>query len=108
MDVCRQENQRSAGSAQFESVLNKRDFKDVMNVPISLALSLTSFQWLWAKRSFCERFRIGEPTERNNGPLLKKSGIDVLNVGRDCLEEPNSVIAANPQWMSIDPEDWVR
>jgi len=103
MDVCRQENQCFAGSAQFENVLNRRDFKDVMNVPISLVLLLTSFQCLWAKRSFYERSRIGEPTERNNGSLLKKSDIDVLDVDKNCFEEPNGVVTANLQWMWIDP-----
>jgi hypothetical protein len=102
MDVCRQENQCFAGSAQFEHVLNRRDFKAVMNVPISPVLLLMSFQCLGAKRSFYERSRIGEPTERNNGSWLKKSDIDVLNVGKNCSEEPNGVITANFQWMWID------
>ena len=104
MDVFRHGDSRFAGSVQFENVLNIRDFKDVFNVPISPALLLTSFQCPWAKRSFYERSRIGEPTERKNGSLLRKSGIDVPNVGRNCLEEPNGVIAANLQWMWIDPE----
>jgi hypothetical protein len=75
-----------------------------MNVPISLVLLLTSFQCLWAKRSFYERSRIGEPTERNNGSLPKRSDIDVLNVDKNCFEEPNGVITANLQWMWIDPD----
>jgi hypothetical protein len=103
MDVWRQEDQCFAGSAQFEHVLNRRDFKAVMNAPISPVLLLTSLQCLGAKRSFCERSRIGGPTERNNGYWLKKSDIDVLNVDKNCLEEPNGVITANLQWMWIDP-----
>jgi hypothetical protein len=101
MDVCRQEDRCFAGSAQFENALNGRDFKAVMNVPIFLVLLLTSFQCLLAKRSFYERSRIGEPTERNNGSWLKRSDIDALNVDRNCFEEPNSVITANLQWMWI-------
>jgi hypothetical protein len=103
MDVCRPEDRCFAGSAQFENVLNRRDFKDVMNVLIFLALSLTSFQCLWAKRSFYGRSRIGEPTERNNGSSLKNSDIDVLDVGKSCFEEPHGAITASLRWMWIDP-----
>jgi hypothetical protein len=99
MDVCRQEDPCFAGSAQFENVLNRKDFKDVTSVPISLVLMLTSFQCLWARRSSYERSRIGEPTGRNNGSSLKKSDIDVPNVDKDCFEEPNGATTANLQWM---------
>ncbi len=108
MDVCQQEDQCFAGSAQFENVLNRRDFKDVINVPISPALLLTSFQCPWAKRSFYERSRIGEPTERNNGSLPKKSDIHVPNVDISCFEEPSSVITASLRWMGIDPGSWMK
>ena len=101
-DVCHQGDSRFARSAQFENALNGGDFKDVMNVSIFPAPLLTSFQWLWARRSFYERSRIGEHTERNNGSLVKKSDINVLNVGKDCLEERDSVSTANRQWMWID------
>jgi hypothetical protein len=74
-----------------------------MNVPVSPVLSLTSFQCPWAKRSFCERSRIGEPTERNNGSSLKNSDIDALDVDKDCFEEPNGVITASLRWMWISP-----
>lgn len=40
--------------------------------------------------------------ERSNGSLLKKSDIDVLNVGKGFLEERDSVSTANRQWMRID------
>jgi len=103
MDVCQREDPCFAGSARFENVHNRRDFKDVMNVPISPVLSLTSFQCLWVRRSSYERSRIGEPTEQSSGSSLKKSDIDVLDVDKDCFEEPNGATTANPQWMWTDP-----
>jgi hypothetical protein len=102
MDVCRQEGPCSAGSAQFESVRNRRDLRDVTNVLVSRVLSLTSFHYPWGKRSFCGQSRTGEPTEQNNGFLLKRNDIDVLNVDRNCFEEPGSVVTAKLQWMWID------
>jgi hypothetical protein len=76
--------------------------RDVTNVLVSRVLSLTSFHYPWGKRSFCGRSRTGGPTERNNGSLLKRNDIDVLNVDRNCFEEPNSVVTARLQWMWID------
>jgi hypothetical protein len=102
MDVCRQGDSRFARSALFENALNKRESKDVMNVPISPVPSLTNFQCRWARRLFYERSRIGEPTERDSGSWLKKSDIDVLNVDKGCLEERDSVSTANRQSMWID------
>ena len=102
MAVGQQGDFRFARSAQFENALNGRDFKDVMNVSISPASSLTNFQCLWARRLFYERSHIGRPTERNNGLLLKKSAIDVLNADKGYLEERDSVSIANRQSMWID------
>ena len=77
-----------------------------MNVAISRVLSLTSFQYLWAKRSSYARSRIGEPTGRNNGSSLKKIDIDVPDADKDCFEGPDGATTPNLQWMWIDLGDY--
>jgi hypothetical protein len=102
MGVYRQGDSCFAKSAQFENALNRRDIKDVMNVSISPVFLSTSFECLWARRSFYEPSHIGELMEQNYGSMPKKSDIAVLNVGKGCLEVPGSVSTANRQWMWID------
>ena len=102
-DVCRPGDFRFARSAPFESALNRRAIKAVMNVSISLVPLLTSFQCLRAERLFCERFRIGGLRGRSNGFWPKRSAIDVLNVDSSCIEGPNSVATASQRWRWIDP-----
>jgi len=53
-----------------------KDAISVMNFPVS---TLKSFPYLWAKRSFCGLFRIGESSERINGFNMNKHAMSALN-----------------------------